>query len=177
MTLLIRKLGISCDPRCKFHPDKIGWDCAERLAAVRAKGAGAVVWARAATEILGRPVNLDGGISRHFKHYMEPVDVVEAAVPDGPKPTDIAILDSIIGAGFRNSKNWKPTIRDTLEAMKLKASMTGNSAFDDLIALFDVDDEDDGVDEVGPELSSAIFSIDERPDDSSEDLEEPLGGE
>ena len=89
------------------------------------------------------------------------------------KPTDVEILDSIITQGFRNSKNWKPTIRDTLEAMKLKTSMTGNSAFDDLITLFDVDDDED---EVAPESVDALLSEEERPDEASVDLEAPLPG-
>lgn len=167
-----RKLGINCDPRCNFHPDKIGWDAATKLAATRARGAGAITWARAASEVLGREIKITGGIGRHFDHYVGPADA-PAPEDSAPKPSDIDILDSIIGSGFRNSKNWKPSIRDTLEAMKLKASMTGNSAFQDLIELFDIDVDPDAL----PESLEAVLSPEERPDEGDEELEEPLPGE
>jgi len=170
------KLGIACPTNCTFHPSKIGWKNANALAATRARGAGEIVFLRRYEELTGlRAANTTA--HRHFKHYVKPADPKsDEEVVEGPKPSDIQILDSIIGAGFRNSKNWKPTIRDTLEAMKLKTQMTGNSAFDELIALFDVND--DGEDEdSAPESADALLSPDERPDEGAEELESPLGGE
>jgi hypothetical protein len=165
------KLGINCPEKCSLHPSKIGWKNANALAAARARGAGIPTLARVAAELLGHPVP-QTNVQRHVKHYVVPAEPV-VDEPVGPKPTDIDILDSIIVSGYRNSKNWKPTIRDTLEAMKLKTQMTGNSAFDDLIKLFDVDDDDEDA----PETVDAILSPEERPDDSDVDLEEPLAGE
>jgi len=169
----IPKLGINCPTNCTFHPNKIGWQAAEALAAARARGAGSNVWKRAAEEVVGRSIS-DGVVSRHLygkvQHYLKPAEPVDETVEPVKKPSDVEILDSIIGAGFRNSKNWKPTIRDTLEAMKLKTSMTGNSAFDDLIALFDVNDDD----EEAPEAVEAVLSEEERPDEGDSELEEPV---
>lgn len=156
-----KKLGINCPGNCTFHPSKIGWDAARALMATRARGAGARTFQARAEEILGFKT-AETSIHRHFKHYVEAADA--PGVPnDEPKPTDIEILDSIIGAGFKNSRNWKPSIRDTLDAMKLKTQMTGNSAFDDLIKLFDVDDDEE---EEEIEAEEAILSPEERLDDS-----------
>lgn len=130
----------------------------------RSEGNGAPVFAREALRLTGK-VFPTSSIGRHFHHYVEAFDQDDPPV-NAPKPSDIEILDSIIGAGFRNAKNWKPTIRDTLEAMKLKTSMTGNSAFDDLIQLFDVEDEPDAKEEA----AEARLSEEERPDDHSEEL-------
>lgn len=138
------KVGIDCPPACTFHPDKIGWDIANKLAAFKGAGHGARTFGVEAEKLLGRSFPTSN-ISRHLRHYVV-IDVEAEELASRPKPGDVEILDSIIGAGFRNSKNWKPTIRDTLEAMRLKASMTGNSAFDNLIALFDVDDDDEDDD-------------------------------
>jgi hypothetical protein len=162
------KLGINCPDACSLHPSKIGWKNANALKATRERGAGVIVMARRGEELLGRSI-ANTSMSRHLKHYVVQTEAEhEEEVNPGPKPSDVDILDGIINAGFRNSKNWKPTIRDTLEAMKLKTQMTGNSAFDDLIKLFDVDDDDE---EAAPESPQAVFSPEELPDESDEDLE------
>ncbi len=114
-------------------------------------------------------------MDRHITHFVE-AEEPDAVPEDGPKPSDIAILDSIIVSGFRNSKNWKPSIRDTLEAMKLKVQMTGNSAFDDLISLFDVVDEDD-PDFEAPEAILSPGEIEEDVSEPDAPLGEPLEGE
>ncbi len=166
------KLAINCPIECSLHPSKIGQKNANILLTVRENGAGRPTFQRRATELLG--YNVPGGnVQRHLLHYVE-LTSEEEAVAQGPKPGDIDILDSIIGAGYRNSRNWKPTIRDTLEAMKLKMQMTGNSAFDDLLSLFDSAEDPEPVAEEAPE---AILSEEERPDEHDEDLEEPLAGE
>lgn len=143
---------------------------AKKLADFRAAGLGIVRFGREASKLMGHKIP-NGSISRHLKHYVEAADDLPDS--DAPKPSDIAILDSIIGAGFRNSRNWKPTIRDTLEAMKLKTAMTGNSAFQDLIDLMDTDDDDD----IEAESEEAMLSEEERRDEGDEELEEPLAGE
>lgn len=165
-----KRLAINCPENCGFAIRAIGPEKAEALKKIAETGVGYIVFAREATPILGREP-APASVSRHLKHYVE----IEADDPIevGPKPSDIEILDSIIVSGFRNSRNWKPTIRDTLEAMKLKVQMTGNSAFDDLIALFDADEDEDGL----PEDPQAVLSPEEVPDDHDEDLEEPLVGE
>jgi hypothetical protein len=161
-----KTLGINCPESCSLHPSKIGWKNATALAATRARGAGETIFGRRIEELLGHPVP-PSNIHRHFKHYVEQGPDAPDSEPPEPlvKPTDIDILDSIIVSGYRNSKNWKPTIRDTLEAMKLKTQMTGNSAFDDLIKLFDVDDDDE---EVVPESTAALLAEGERQEDEDE---------
>lgn len=165
---LMENEGITCSEACTFHPSKIGWPIARELKALRKEGAGKLKFHTRAEALLSIRIPISN-VQRHIAHhYPEP----EEEVPDEEltkKPTDIEILDSIVASGFRNSKNWKPTIRDTLEAMKLKTAMTGNSAFDDLISLFDVDDES-----TEPEAIEVVLSPDERPTEDSEDLEVSL---
>lgn len=166
---LMENEGITCTEACTFHPSKIGWPIARELKALRKEGAGKLRFHTRAEALLSIRIPVSN-VQRHIaNHYPEPSeDVIEDEV--FKKPTDIEILDSIVLSGFRNSKNWKPTIRDTLEAMKLKTAMTGNSAFDDLISLFDVDDE-----EQEPEAEEVVLSEDERKTEASEDLEAGLG--
>ncbi len=171
----LSKLAINCPPECSMHPAKIGMKAANALLAAREQGAGRNVWARRAAEVLGHPVPV-GNTQRHLLHYVELSDP-SAPVEAGPKPTDVEMLDAIILSGYRNSKNWKPTIRDTLEAMKLKVQMTGNSAFDDLISLFDSATDPEEPEVGSDEAPEAVLSPEERADDHDEDLGEPLGGE
>lgn len=169
---LMENEGITCSEACTFHPSKIGWPIARELKAFRkVEGAGKLKFHTRAEQLLGIRIPLSN-VSRHIaNHYPDP-EMVDTTEEDlSKKPSDVEILDSIVLSGFRNSKNWKPTIRDTLEAMKLKASMTGNSAFDDLISLFDVDDESKE-----PEAEVAVLSESERTTEDSEDLEAPLAG-
>lgn len=166
-----RKVAINCPIACSLHPDKIGWDKANALAALRANGAGERVFTRRGSEIVGYPIPTSN-VQRHLRHYVPIADDAPTS-DDAQKKTDIEILDSIIVSGYRNSRSWKPTIRDTLDAMKLKMQMTGNSAFDDLIALFDTDIDDDVP---LPENEEAVLSPEERSDEADEDLGEPLGG-
>lgn len=169
------KLGINCPEECSFHPSKIGQRNANILKTVRENGAGRSVFIARATELLGRPVP-SSNVQRHLGHYRD-INPPEMPPTKGPKPTDLEILDSIIVSGFNNSKAWKPTIRDTLEAMKLKVQMTGNSAFDDLISLFDSAQDPDEPEPGSDEAPEAILAPEERPDDHDEDLGEPLAGE
>jgi len=115
-----------------------------------------------------------GGLRSVGNHVAKHLHEVDEGEPlPGPKVGDLEILDGIITAGYRNSKNWKPTIKDTLDAMKLKVQMTGNSSFDQLLALFDGPEDQYGDDEPIVDTEAAL-SEDERPNEDSEDLEEPL---
>lgn len=165
-------LAINCPEACSYHPSKIGQKNANALKAIRENGAGQTIFMRRGAEILGHPLT-HGSVQRHLAGHYVPISGDSDPLEVGPKPGDIEILDSIIAAGFRNSRNWKPTIRDTLEAMKLKTQMTGNSAFDDLLSLFDSADDP----EPEPEAPEAVLSPEERPDEHDDDLGEPLAGE
>jgi hypothetical protein len=122
---------------------------------------------RRVSGLLGHPIP-QTNMQRHLLHYK----VVETGPPLIPDPSkkymDLEILDLVIQRGAANSQNWKPSIKDTIEAMKLKMQMTGNSAFDDLITLFD--GAPDPVDEA-MESPEALLSPEERPDESDDELE------
>lgn len=169
------KLVIACPQACSLHPDVIGPGAAAALLAIRENGAGANIFGRRAAEILGHPVPASN-IARHLRHYKEASDPNEAPPDPSKKLGDLEILDLVIQRGAANSGNWKPTIKDTIEAMKLKLQMTGNSAFDDLIALFDGAEATEALDEAEEALRDADEAAqalsDDLPDDES--LEEPL---
>ena len=168
-----RKFAINCPGNCSFHPAKIGNKHAGALRMLKENGAGREVFARRAAEILGHPVH-ESNVARHLRHYVE-VTKDEPEVETGPKPTDLAILDAIITSGYRNSRNWKPTIKDTLDAMKLKVQMTGQSAFEDMLAQMDaaLNLADSGEDEMEDvvEAPEALFSAAETPEEEPEDDE------
>lgn len=168
-----RKYALNCPDNCSLRPAVVGQRLTNVLLEMRENGAGGRTMTQRATEVLGRPVP-SSNMQRHITHFVETKGEDEP-VAAGPKPSDLAILDAIIVSGFQNSKSWKPTIRDTLEAMKLKIQMTGNSAFDDLIALFDVVDEDD-PDFEAPEAVLSPGEIEEDVSDPDEPLGEPVEG-
>lgn len=161
-----RKLVVKCHKLCTFHPDTIGEEKAEILKALREGGAGVIKFTRAASELLDRPID-DTNVKRHFKHYRDAEEPRpdDAPLPPGGKVTDLEILNDIIEAGHRNSRSWKPTIKDTLDAMRLKVQLTGNSAFEDMIAAMDaaldLAEDDDGKEEE-EENVEAVLSPDER---------------
>jgi len=163
------KLVIVCPPECSLHPDKIGQDKADALRSIREAGFGEVVFRRQGEAVLGRPI-AGGTASRHLRHYRPAEALSEAETPTDPsaKATNLEILDRIIQRGYRNSHNWKPSIKDTLDAMRLMVQITGNTGDDELLRLFDVaeDEMDPGV----VENPDAIASEDER----AEALPEPL---
>lgn len=160
------KLVANCPDACSLHPEKIGNAATEALLAARQNGAGAQSLAKRASELLGRTVH-SGTMGRHIDHMRELAD----DQPDltGPRPTDIQILDGIIVAGFRNSRNWKPTIKDTLDAMKLKTAMTGQSAFEDMLNALEAGLGMAEDEEEAPENPEAQFSADERVADDGDD--------
>jgi hypothetical protein len=167
----LRKLAYNCPSKCSLREEVIGAKNAGILKAMRENGAGRPTIQRRAIELLGRHV-ADSVVTRHLQHYVE----IKTDEPEeeGPRPSDLAILDGIILSGFRNSRNWKPTIRDTLDAMKLKVSMTGQSAFEDMLkamdAAFDLPDDEN-------ENPDAILAPEERSEKTEELLDPPLDGE
>lgn len=162
------KLAIACPSDCSLHPDKIGADKAEALRALRENGAGEGVFSRQGSAVLGRPIATSTA-GRHFKHYrkVDETPDVDLPVDASKKASNLEILDRIIQRGYSNSHNWKPSIKDTLDAMRLMVQITGNTGDDELLKLFDIaDDELDPA----PENPDAIASVEEQ----SEALPEPL---
>lgn len=163
------KLVVACPDQCSFHPDKIGPGITAALLSMREQGAGAIVFKRRAEELLHHPVP-GTNVQRHLKHYKPVEDNPGGIIDPSKKLADLEILDLVIQRGAQNSANWKPSIKDTIEAMKLKMQMTGNSAFDDLLSLLDSADPDEDAPDEAPE---ALLAEDERPE-PEEELEEPL---
>jgi len=131
------QLSIACPRTCSLHPARIGDPAAERLRALREGGAGRVVYRREAEKVLGY-LPADTTVQRHFHHYREAdlatsVDTSKVEVA----PPMLQILDSLINQGYRNARNWKPTIKDTLDAMRMKLSLAGQSAFSDMQAAME----------------------------------------
>lgn len=61
------------------------------------------------------------------------VEDVPPPETDEPVATNLEIIEKIIQKGFANSKNWKPTINDTMKAMDMWFRITQNSPFDELL--------------------------------------------
>lgn len=153
-----------CEPSCSLDEAVVGPAISAVVIEMRERGSGAPTIHRRIAE-LGYKGH-QNSVSRHLKHLRPVEEVPSEAVPVGQKVGDIEILDSIIAAGYRNSKNWKPTIKDTLDAMKLKAQFTGNSAFDDLIHLFDgAEDPEEDDEEALIEAPEAVLSEEERTEE------------
>lgn len=167
-TLTSKRLVAVCPDSCSLHPDKIGQGVTEALLAARANGAGKASLARRASELLGRPVPATN-MARHAAHMRE-LSEDQPVEGDGVRPTDLAILDAIIVSGHKNARGWKPTIKDVLDAMKLKVQMTGQSAFEDMLSAMDAaldlaEDEPEDEEEVNVENPEAQLSPDERTPD------------
>ena len=165
-------LVVACPNACSLNREKIGAEATAVLLSMRQNGAGAPTMVKRAEALLGRKVVM-GTMQRHLKHYREARP--EAADPNevGPRPNDVAILDEIIVAGWRHSKSWRPTMRDMLDAMKLKVQMTGQSAFEDMLTAmneaFDLPDEDEEPTPEATENPEALGAAEER---GAEDQEE-----
>lgn len=170
------KYVIGCPDSCSLHPAKIGADKAEVLLGVKNEGAGGRVFGRKAEAVLGRPVP-SSTVDRHLKHYRLAETEPERDRAPGEKVPHIEILEEIIQRGFQNSKNWKPSIKDTLDAIKEFRSLTGGSAFEDMLeamaAASGGDDLDEEEEAGSTEAVEAVLSPEERPDEADEDLEEP----
>ena len=184
-------LEYGCPVNCSLRVEVLGEEIAGQLKAAREQRAGEPKMVALATQLLGRDVP-HSNMARHLKHYREVVPNGESVAGSGPKPSDLQILDAIIYSGYANSKAWRPGIRDTLEAMRLKVQMTGNSAFDDMLKQMEqglrlAEGSELGDDEeMLPESNEAMFAPDERPNpedvaewegDRDYHLDEPLIGE
>ena len=162
------KLKAFCPVSCSLNENRIGAEAAEQLADLRAKGYGRARFGRVANNITGKMLGTET-IQNHFKHYHEAAPPEESdGAQNDEKVGDLAILESIIAAGYRNSKNWRPSIKDTMEAMKLKMQLTGNSAFEDMLEAMalagDFEEE-----EVMPENPDALGSDSERAQESTDE--------
>jgi len=69
-------------------------------------------------------------LSRHSKHIVTNTPEEE---PEGPRASNIEILEAIIAKGFQNRRNWKPTISDTMKAMDMWFRLTQGNPFDELL--------------------------------------------
>lgn len=105
---------------------------------------------------LGGTVAL-GSMTRHRRHI-----VVHDNAPkdDAPaKATNIEILETIIQKGFSNSKNWKPTISDTMKAMDMWFKLTQGNPFDELLdtlAAASMQDENPAAEGVPAEQEDVV---------------------
>jgi hypothetical protein len=130
-TPTLSKLIAVCEPLCSLEVGVIGPAISAVVIEMRERGAGAVLIHRRATE-LGYTGSVTS-MQRHLKHLRPAADDLTPELPPGQKASDLEILDAIVTAGYRNAKSWKPTIKDTMDAMRLKMQMTGNSAFQDML--------------------------------------------
>lgn len=168
-----KRLLLQCPDNCSLRPAAIGAGVTAALTAMREQGAGRNVMSARAAELLGHPVPTSN-MQRHFEHYRDAVPEDEEILT-GKAPSHVEILDKIVEAGYRNSKSWRPTLKDVMEAMKLKASLTGQSAFEDMLtamnaALDEADEEDaNEEEEQAPENVEAVLSPDERVADDGDD--------
>ena len=175
MTATRHKLVAVCPENCGVHVDSVGEAIAATVIEMRERGAGAPAIHKRITEM--GFTKLQGSVSTHLRHLRDVDDAPAAALPEnkGKRATDLEILDEIIVSGFRNSKTWKPTIKDTLDAMKLKAQLTGSSAFEDMLAMMDAALDLPEEDEKAAEAFEALGLPDEQAEEE-EDLPEPLVG-
>ena len=111
-----RKYINECHALCNLHPDKIGAEKAELLLELKEAGHGRNVFTRKASAILGTQL-VSSSVGRHLADHYK---LIENEPPPDPreKVPHMEILETIIQRGFQNSKNWKPGIKDTLDAIK-----------------------------------------------------------
>lgn len=164
-----KRYAIACPDLCQLHPSKIGEEKAQSLLALKENGYGVSRFGRGAAELLGVVIP-DASITRHLRHYKE-LDGTPLEEPTGRRASDVEILDAVIQSAWQNRARWRPSLRDMLEAMAKKHSITGGSEASDLMQLFDVADL---TDEELAEDPEALLSEDERPTEDAEDLAAPL---
>lgn len=155
-------LAYNCPPGCSLHPQKTGNRIGNIILEMRANGAGRMPIKARLEGLLERKV-AESVVARHLTHIRE-VNPEPQKAPRGAKANDLDILEAIIQSGFQNSQNWKPGIRDTLDAIKLKASLTGQSAFEDMLKAMD---EAMGLPDEEIEDPEAVLAPEERSDDES----------
>lgn len=161
-----RKYGIACPPACQLNPDKIGEAKAEALLSLKEAGLGVKRFRAQAEPIIGYFMP-EGSVSRHLLHYRPLEDELAQPTEGGTerRASDVEILDAVIQSAWKNRAHWKPSLRDMLEAMAKKHSITGGSEASDLMRLFD-----EAADEETVEAPEAVLSADELPTEDSDDL-------
>ena len=118
---------LECPDECTFAPGK-PWST-EATEGILKKTPFRAMRAAAAAEGVNFSLM---ALSRHQKHIVTG-ESGETPEDDSPKATNIEILETIIQKGFGNSKNWKPTISDTMKAMDMWFRLTQGNPFDDLL--------------------------------------------
>ena len=126
---------LNCPPLCTFRP---GTPFSDRVTLwlLKRRPYRAII---GALHDAGQKTNL-AVLTRHKKHItVQTTPVMTALDPDSVLPppesraTNIEILETIIQRGFANSKQWKPTISDTMKAMDMWFRLTQGNPFDELL--------------------------------------------
>lgn len=149
------KLTLNCPDNCSLRSDAIGPGFTAILLAMRENGAGEPAMTRRISELLGRPFPKTN-MQRHLKHYrvLNDNDADGDELPE--KLTDLEALEQIIQSGVRNHRQWKPTLRDTMDAIKLKMQLTGNSIYEDFLSGMDAAVLEDAEAEENPEAETDL---------------------
>ena len=121
-----RSLTISdCHPNCSFYPDKLG---TQADAVHRIFEAGGTQ--RHIAEVLAGIgiTTTQASVGRHRQHLTvtDPDDIDEPGTPTKTIPT-MDFVDAVISSSFRARKNWRPSIRDGLDALKLRIELNGGA--------------------------------------------------
>lgn len=175
-----KKLAVvGCSLTCSLNVENIGEDLAGELLALSEAGHGRPKVLALALE-RGAKVS-SGAVQRHLANHLRPEEATESVedAAGGSIPT-VELLDSIITSGYRNRRNWKPTIQDVMKAMEMKLRVTGASAFEDFFDAIDsavLGDADHEDEEEGPENLEALLSEGEREPEEEDDepLARPVG--
>lgn len=162
MVLPRPKQTVQCPANCSLRPEAIGPGLTAVLLQMRENGAGEPSMTRRMSELIGRPFPKTN-MTRHLKHYrdLNSEEIESAEDEDSEKVSDLAVIERIIAAGVRNQKTWRPTLRDTMDAVKLKMQLTGNSIYEDFLS---------GMDEA---VLEDALNAEENPE-ATEDLPEPV---
>lgn len=121
-----------CAPQCQLRSEVIGEEASDAIAAAyEGPGGNLRIYNEKINAILGRDVDYFAA-RRHAQNHMRELEPENGpgSVSAGPQVamSDKAMLDMIIVAAQQNSRRWRPTIRDALDALKLKQSMGGDDS-------------------------------------------------
>jgi len=164
---LVKTFQLECPEACSLRPgSKVGQKVTEMMLAGVAY--------RQIVDIVKKEddwVLYPATMTRHKKH----VRVTGTSDPDDAplgKANNIEILETIIQKGFQNSKNWKPTIGDTMKAMDMWFRLTQGNPFDDLLdtlASAALGEEETNPDATGTptEVETAVSSIDDDEEEAA----------
>jgi hypothetical protein len=164
---------VSCTNMCTAHPDNLGEEGAKMLHDILEAGYGGSHAQRELTKA-GHSLSRTA-IHRHVANHIRPLDKTESLEKaEGKRVPTLEILDAISEMGYKNRRNWRPTIQDVLKAEEMRLRLTGGSLFDAFLDVIDAatfPDPDDPEAE-GPSTDiEAALSPDERPNEDSDDLE------